>query len=195
MTLRSFCNRTRRNDPKTFVLFRKIGKESADSVSWNTPSYCRASFNIATAFFVTIFFLFFFFFPGLTFNLSVCKRALKQFLHGSRLVFPDGLRPPRLLLLDALLPLGDGGSEVERLRVERFWVSVLHACLNRDRSYTGLLSYTALLLSIDRTFLVLFQHHSIPCDSQPLHLFQSFRFCGQIFVIEVSDLCFFSPSS
>ena len=29
----AFVNRTRRTDPKTFVLFRKIGKDSGGSVS------------------------------------------------------------------------------------------------------------------------------------------------------------------
>ena len=35
----------------------------------------------------------------------------KKFLHGCRLVFPDGLLPLKLFFLDALLPLGVGGSE------------------------------------------------------------------------------------
>ena len=35
----------------------------------------------------------------------------KEFLHGCRLDFPDCLMPLRLLFLDALLPLGVGGSE------------------------------------------------------------------------------------
>ena len=45
----AFVNRTRWNDLKTFVLFRKIGKDSGGSVSWNTQTNCRASFNIAAA--------------------------------------------------------------------------------------------------------------------------------------------------
>ena len=36
----------------------------------------------------------------------------KKFLHGCRLVFPDGLLPLKLLFLDALLHPGVGGSEV-----------------------------------------------------------------------------------
>ena len=35
----------------------------------------------------------------------------KKFLHGCRLVFPDWLLLLKLLFLDALLPLGVGGSE------------------------------------------------------------------------------------
>ena len=77
-------------------------------------------------------------------------------------------------------------------RVERFLVSVLHAYLHRAGNYTCLLSNTALLLSIDSKLLGLFQHHSICCDSEPLHLFQSSHFWRQNF--EVSDLCFSSPS-
>ena len=34
-----------------------------------------------------------------------------KFFHGCRLVFPDWLLPLRFLFLDALLPLGVGGSE------------------------------------------------------------------------------------
>ena len=44
----------------------------------------------------------------------------KKFVHGCRLVFPDGLLPLRLLILDALLPLG-----VVAQKMERFLVSVL----------------------------------------------------------------------
>ena len=58
----------------------------------------------------------------------------------------------------------------------------------------GLLSNTVLLLSIDSKLLVPFQYHLIPCDSEPLHLFQFCHFWRQIFVIEVSDLYFFPPS-
>ena len=79
-------------------------------------------------------------------------------------------------------------------RVERFSVSVLHAHPRRAGNYTCLLSNTALWLSIDSKLLVLFQHLLIPCDSQPLHLFQYPHIWRQNFVIEVSVLCFFSPS-
>ena len=73
--------------------------------------------------------------------------------------------------------------------VERFLVSVF-----ARSSPPSLLSNTALLLSIDSKLLVLIQHHFISCDSWPLHLFQSSHFWCENFVIEVSDLCFSSPS-
>ena len=83
----------------------------------------------------------------------------KKFLRSGRLVFPDGLLPLRLLL-DAFLPLGVGGSEVEQ-----FAVSVLHAHGRRAGNCIGLLSNTALPLSTYSKPLLIFQHHLIPCDS------------------------------
>ena len=85
---------------------------------------------------------------------------LKKFLHGCRLVFPDGLLPPRLLFLDALLPLGVGGSEDGAVVGVDFARS--HRCA---RSSVGLLSKNVLLLSTDSKVLFLFQYHLIPCDS------------------------------
>ena len=41
----AFVNRSRRLDPKTFVLFRKIVKDSGGSMSWNMQPNCRESFN------------------------------------------------------------------------------------------------------------------------------------------------------
>ena len=43
--------------------------------------------------------------------------------------------------------------------------------------------------------LFLFQHHIIPCDSSPLHLFRFSHVWRQNFSVEVSDLYSFSPSS
>ena len=48
-------NRTRRIGPKTFVLFRKIDKDSGGCVSWNTHPNCRTSFNNSHCIFVTTF--------------------------------------------------------------------------------------------------------------------------------------------
>ena len=39
------------------------------------------------------------------------QEPFKKFLHGCRLDFPNWFLPLRLLFLDALLPLGDGGSD------------------------------------------------------------------------------------
>ena len=69
----AFVNRTRRVDPKTFVLFRENGKDSGGSLSRNSQPKCRASFNIVSALFVTILFLFF---AGMTFNLTVWNEHL-----------------------------------------------------------------------------------------------------------------------
>ena len=45
----AFVNCTRRIDPKTLGLFRKIDEDSSGSVSWNTQPNCRTSFTIVTA--------------------------------------------------------------------------------------------------------------------------------------------------
>ena len=107
--------------------------------------------------------------------------TFKKSLHGSRLDFPGGLRPLRLLFLEALLPLGVLVAQ----KMERFLVLILHA---HAGNCIGLLSNTALLLSIDSKILVPFQYHITPCDSQPLHLFQFSHFWRRNFVIEVSTI-------
>ena len=80
-------------------------------------------------------------------------------------------------------------------RVERFLVSVLHVHYRRAGNCIRLLSNTALLLSTDSK---LFFALSIPLN--PLRLVITapvsiLSLLASDFVIEVSDLCFFSPSS
>ena len=58
-------------------------------------------------------------------------------------------------------------------RVDRFSVLILNAHHCRDGNYICLLSSTALLLTIDSKLLVPFQYNFTPCDSLPLHCFNS----------------------
>ena len=113
----------------------------------------------------------------------------KKFLHGCRLDFPDLLLPLRLLILDALLPLGVGCSEGGAA------FGVGFARYSRAGNCIDLLSNTDPLLSTDSKFLVLSHCHLIPCDSLPLPLFQFSRAWRRNFVIEVSDLYSSSPLS
>ena len=76
-----------------------------------------------------------------------------------------------------------------------FLVLISHARYRRAGNCIGLLSNTVLLLSTDSKLLVPCQYHLITCDSQSLLLFQFSHFWRQNFVVEVSDLCFSSPSS
>ena len=150
----AFVNRTRRFFPKTFGPLREIDTDYSGSASCDTQpdcrtllhkSYCtsvtillrpfaRLTFNLPVrkwalcAEFTSRFGLI-----KLTFGCipRVTKRFSAStfqevFLHGCRLVFPDGLMPPRLLILDALLPLGVGvgeGGAVFGVAFARSWLS------------------------------------------------------------------------
>ena len=114
----------------------------------------------------------------------------KKSLHGCRANFPDGLRPLRFLFLDALLPLGVGGSEggaVFGFRFCTLFFIVPETTLVSSRT----LSF---LLSIDGILLVRFQHHVDPAIRNPFLLFQFTHVGLQSFAVCVSDICFFSPS-
>ena len=179
--------RTRRVDPKTFVLFRKISKDSGGSVSWNRQTNWRASSKIATAPMSPSFFVFLLGWPSTCLCANehqhrICipilfhRFDIREDANSHKVIWCKYLssnlctaveRASQMdsglwgsFFLDALLPLWVRGSEVER-----FLVSALHAYLHRDRNYTCLVSNTDLSLSIDSSLLVLFQHHVDPCDS------------------------------
>ena len=183
-------NCTRRIDPKTFVLFRKIDEDSGGSMSWNTQPTCRASFKIATALLSPSFFSVFcwvdlppacafkntypricipIFFANI--HAGGCQKSqdglvhlpLMQSLHGCRANFPDGLRPLRPFLLGAFI------STILLCRWFRgrsgFSCRFCTLILIVPETTLISLSNTVLLLSIDSILLVLFQHHVDSCDS------------------------------
>ena len=114
----------------------------------------------------------------------------KKFLHGCRLVFTDGLLPLRFLLLDALVPLGVGGSEdgaVFGVAFARSWPSCrkLHWSPLEHSPFAFHWQQTPCLLStaLDPLRLAI---------TAPVSILSHF-WC-QRFVIRVSDPCFSSPS-
>ena len=206
----AFVNCTRRIGPKTFVLFRKIDKDSSGSVSWNTQTNCRTSFHHSHCTFVTILIRLF---AGLSPQPACAETSTYCRIYNPILTF--GRMPivtrwfsantfqEVFARLSIELPRSTPTSEVLFPRRTSFslcwWLRgwnglVLHFSPRRARNYTCLLSNTSLLLSIDCKLLVHFQHHLMSCDSSPLHLFQSSHFWRKNFAIEVSDSCFSSPA-
>ena len=184
----AIVNRTRRIDPKTFGLFRKIGKDSNGSVSWNTQPNCRASPKKSHFTSVTILFRFF---AGLTFRLPVCKRALvteitsrfrlKELTFGRMPTITNWFGADTFQVISArlsselrrwtpasevLFPWCTSTSLCWWFRGGAVLVSVLHAFPHRAGNYAVVSSLTLpFFLSIDSIFLVLFQHRVDPCDS------------------------------
>ena len=73
----------------------------------------------------------------------------------------DNFRPPRLVLLDILLPSFCVGDSEDGVDIGVGFARSSH----RAKKCIGLLSNTVLLLSIDSILIVLFQHHDDPFDS------------------------------
>ena len=167
----AFVNCTRGVDRKTFLLFRKIGKDSTGPTQPN----CRAFFNIATR---------------LTVNLPVCKWAhitkyttrfrLLELTFGRMPIFTRWFGASTFQELLARLSVGlprwtpASGALSRRTSTSWFWWFMVWSgfwCRFCTLIYIVLettlvsISNTVLWLSIDSILLVLFQHHSIPCDS------------------------------
>ena len=114
----------------------------------------------------------------------------KNCLHGCRLVFPDWHLPLKLLFLDALLPLGVGGSEGGAV----FGVGFARSLPSCRKLHSSPLEHCSFAFHWQQTLFPL----SIPLN--PLRLVITapvsiLSLLASNFVIEVSDLCFFSPSS
>ena len=104
---------------------------------------------------------------------------------------PWFLLPRMLLFFDALLPRERAGSGR---------VAAVRSFFARDLGFrggncNGLLANTGLFLSTGNRYPFLLQRLTIPFDSVPLLMMQFSHAWRQSFVIEVSDLYFFSPSS
>ena len=152
-------NSTRRTGPNALVPFLEIVAESGGSVSCDTQLNCRTFFTIATA--LHPFSAFCLVVLPSSAGTSTLRRTYTPIARRSieflRLASASGISFSRHSSTLCFLKIV--------ARVVRLLVSALHDRYSGAGNCSGLLSNTALFLSTSNKYLLLFEHHFIPCDS------------------------------